>query len=208
MKFILIATMLACATPLLAGGDEVILKTGTLAEFDRSKTLVYQQDITLAQDQTLAEREIGQVILSADPKDPDGVRLAFHKDEGKRGLGRFPQSVGNPLFMYFVEAVIRDMAGFTGGSPFYIRNRVKDALVDRTEITTGTVEHNGQDIPVTRAVMSPFETDPNRERMQGFQDLTLTAVMSQEVTGWYLSLDATAQTDQEIVYQRSLTVQP
>lgn len=208
MKSILTALLLAFATPLFANGEAVILKTGTLADFDRSSTLVYAQDITLAQDQTLAEREIGEVILSADPKDDGNVMLAFHKDDGKRALGRFPQSVGNPLFMYFVEAVIRDMAGFTGGSPFYIRNRVKNALVNGTEITDGTIIHNGQNIDATIAVMRPFENDPNRERMQGFQDLTLAATLSEAVTGWYVSLEATAATDDTVVYQRRLEVQP
>lgn len=208
LKPILTALTLALAAPAFAGGDELILKTGTLADFDRSGALTYDQTITLAQNPTLAEREVGQVVLSANADDPAGVLLSFHKDDGQRKLGAFPQSVGNPLFMYFVETVIRDMAGITGGSPFYIRNRVKDALVNRTEVTQTTITRDDQQIPATQAVLIPFASDPNRDRMGGFGDLTLTVTMSDDVTGWYQSLDATAVKDGVTVYQRHLELQP
>lgn len=208
LKPILTALTLALAAPAFAGGDELILKTGTLADFDRSGALTYDQTITLAQNPTLAEREVGQVVLSANADDPAGVLLSFHKDDGQRKLGAFPQSVGNPLFMYFVETVIRDMAGITGGSPFYIRNRVKDALVNRTEVTQTTITQDDQQIPARQAVLIPFANDPNRDRMGGFGDLTLTVTMSDDVTGWYQSLDATAVKDGVTVYQRHLELQP
>lgn len=203
---LLIAYLLA--GPAFAGGDEIVLRTGTLADFDRTTSLVYDQSIQLARAPDLADREIGQVLLSGNPADPDDVLLRFEKGDAARKLGSFPQSVGNPLFMYFAETIIRDMAGFAGGSPFYIRNRVKDALLNRVTFTEETASFDGADIAVTRAVMRPFADDPNRERMQGFQDLVLTVIMSEDVTGWYLSLDATAKTDGEITYQRRLELQP
>ena len=32
------------------------------------------------------------------------------------------------MLLYFLEATVRDMARATGGSPFYIRNRMREAL--------------------------------------------------------------------------------
>lgn len=202
-----LALSLTLAAPAWAGGEELILKTGTLSDFDRSGTLIYDQSIVLAQNPSLAEREVGEVVLSANTDDPDGVLLTFHKADGQRRLGAFPQSVGNPLFMYFVETVIRDMAGFTGGSPFYIRNRIKEALVNRAQISQTKTPLDGKK-QMTQAVLVPFEDDPNHDRMQGFGGLTLTVVMSEDVTGWYQSLDATATEDGVIVYQRHLELRP
>lgn len=196
------------AGPALAGGDQVVLRTGTLDSYDRAAPLIYDQTIRLARDPALADREVGQVVLEADPDAPDSVLLRFDKGDASRRIGAFPQSVGNPLFMYFIETVIRDMAGFSGGSPFYIRNRMKDALVSNTSLTEGSTQWDGRDIAVTRARMRPFADDPNRDRMDGFQDLTIGVTMSDAVTGWYLALEATAAQGDNITYQRRLELRP
>ena len=49
-----------------------------------------------------------------------------------------------------------------------------------------------EDGGIVSVVIRPFEGDPNAERMQGFGDLALTVVMSEEVPGWYESLTAEA----------------
>lgn len=208
MKVILFVVSLLLAAPVLAGGDAVVMKTGTLADFDRATELVFDQQVTLANAQEMADRDLGQIVLLANPTDDEAVLLEFRRDEGKRRLGSFPQSVGNPLFMYFAESTIRDMANFAGGSPFYIRNRVKDAMVNRVTLREETRRFGEKEIPVTVAVMRPFENDPNRQRMRGFEDLTITAVMSDAVTGWYLSLDARAQMGEDTIYRRYLERTP
>lgn len=210
-SFLLLLTLcLGLAAPAGAGegGDLIVLKTGTLADFDRATDLIYDQITALPAAPELAEREVGQVVLAADPADDSAVTLSFQRGEATRRMGSFPQSVGNPLFMYAAEAVIRDMAHFAGGSPFYIRNRLKDALANRASFTEGTAQWNGAETDTLTAVMRPFEGDPNRARMQGFADLTLTVVMSDAVPGWYLSFDAEALSDGALVYRRKLELQP
>ena len=44
------------------------------------------------------------------------------------------------MIMYFVETVTRDMGESAGGSVFYIRNRIKEALVTPTEAVAGEAE--------------------------------------------------------------------
>jgi len=59
------------------------------------------------------------------------------QEEGKlRSQTSFPADVGNPLVMAFLEYTLRSMAQSTGGSPFYLRNRIKDSLR-----SGGTVEN-------------------------------------------------------------------
>ena len=37
--------------------------------------------------------------------------------------------VEHPILLFFLENVVRSMATQTGGSPYYIRNRIRDSLV-------------------------------------------------------------------------------
>ena len=84
------------------------------------------------------------------------------------------------------------MAQSAGGSPYYIRNRVKDALVQPAQIETGTAEVDGTTVDTRTVTLRPFESDPNRDRMAGWADLELRVTMSEAVPGWYLALEAEA----------------
>ena len=110
------------------------------------------------------------LVEGVDPSDGQpALELTQTTENRDRKIGPFPISGGDPVLTFFLEQTARDMATLTGGSPHYIRNRMKDALFRGGEIT--------RDNGVTTATFHPFEEDPNAERMNGFQSLTLTFVM-------------------------------
>ena len=110
--------------------------------------------------------------------DPSDGKPVLQLDEAtariSRKIGPFPVSGGDPSLTFFLETVARDMAALTGGSPFYIRNRIKEALFRGGEVVT----RDGQRI----ASFRPFADDPSRERMYGFDSLTLRFVLDDPST--------------------------
>lgn len=113
---------------------------------------------------------LGQII---DPSDNQPVLQLTQKTETRtRKIGPFPTSGGDPVLTFFLEQVTRDMASLTGGSPFYIRNRIKDAV-----FRGGQIAHENDSATAT---FQPFLQDPNASRMQGFQTLTLTFVLDND----------------------------
>ncbi|MCO6382090.1 MAG: hypothetical protein JXQ91_03070 [Vannielia sp.] len=179
-----LAAPLRAADPMDTAAYDLLFKEGTLDRFETGEALRYRREVSNALLPDAAARDTGEIVLSLDGGAPEKAQLKFVQDGKHRGLGEFPASVGNPVIMYFVETVVRDMAESTGGSPYYIRNRVKEALISPADIT----EADG----VVTVVMHPFEGDPNAERMKGFGTLTMTVVMSEDAPGWYRSLGAEA----------------
>ena len=113
----------------------------------------------------------GSVTLAevVDPSDQQPVlQLTQKTDSRTRRIGPFPISGGDPVLTFFLEQTARDMAGLTGGSPYYIRNRIKDAL-----FRGGQIARQGE---ASVATFTPFAEDPNAARMKGFETLTLTFV--------------------------------
>jgi hypothetical protein len=110
----------------------------------------------------------GKLLLEQviDPSDGAPV-LQLSEDSARvtRKIGPFPISAGDPTLVFFLESTSRDMAAMTGGSPFYIRNRLKDALFRGGKV----LEQDGFQV----AEFTPFADDPNAERMGAFKDLTL-----------------------------------
>lgn len=201
-----LAAGMAVAAPL--EGDEtydMLFREGTLDRIDRDAALVYSREVSNTLKPEAAARDSGDVKLTFRGDEAEMAMLAFHKDEKHRALGQFPASVGNPMIMYFYETVVRDMAEAAGGSPYYIRNRVKDALIAPSDIETGEAVVNGETVETRTIRMYPFADDPNVERMQGFGDLELRVTMSDAVPGWYMSLVAEASDGE--VYRSAVTYQ-
>ncbi len=186
---------------------DLLFKTGTLDEMSRDAVLDYRREVSIRENDALGERSSGTVRLTFAPEQM--AELEFRKDGKHRKIGEFPATVGNPMIMYFVETTIRDMAGTAGGSPYYIRNRVKAALLQSVPVETETVRYGGHDVAARSVTLHPFEDDPNIARMRGFGDLELTVVMSDDVPGWYYSLTARAQGNEETpAYISTLVLEP
>ena len=172
---------------------DLLFKNGTLDDISNDAALVYDRTVSNALNPDADARDTGEIRLSFDEERGSLLAsLQFTQGEKYRNLGSFPASVGNPMIMYFYESVIRDMGESAGGSVFYIRNRIKEALVTPTEAVSGEAEFQGRTIPTTTVTLRPFEGDPNAQAMQGWGELEMTVTMSEEVPGWYYTLTAKA----------------
>lgn len=132
----------------------------------------------------------GSVTLTQtiDPSDQKPVlELVETTDSRTRKIGPFPISGGDPVLTFFLEQTTRDMAKLTGGSPFYIRNRIKDAVF-RGGRFARTAE-------TATATFRPFEDDPNAARMQGFQTLTLTFLLDSDSSHPIREMQASTEGD-------------
>ena len=190
LGYLLIA--LFCLTaPLHAeeAGYDLIFRTGTLADQKEGATLRYGREIINAAHPEPGQRRRSEAVLLSIAAD-DKALLRAEIDGKHRPIGGFPASVGNPLAMYFMEATVRNLAAVTGGSPFYIRNRVKEALIKGTAVTQGIGRFDGADVATKIITMYPFRDGESRRLMGPFGALELRFTVSDAVPGWYLSLAA------------------
>ena len=105
-------------------------------------------------------------------------------------VSSWPVSSGNPIVPIFLESTLRTMSRVTGGSTFYIRNRIKEALGTGGTINQIEMQVAGQTVPAQEIVFEPFLKDKNRDRMGAFRDLKLVFVLSEKVPGDIVSFRA------------------
>ena len=114
---------------------------------------------------------MGESGASSFTLDADGAPRSFDVDS------KVP---GNPLLMVFLEQALRSVASATGGSPFYLRNRMREAL------SQGLAEDGD------RLVMRPFQNDANRARLGAFADMALSFELSKATPGMIVAMRAQA----------------
>jgi hypothetical protein len=153
------------ATPHLAG-----VAPGAVLRYDHVRHSDPAIGIGPDLDQAIA-LTMGDAGAASFTLDADGAPRSFDVDS------KVP---GNPLLMVFLENALRSVASATGGSPFYLRNRMREALA-------GGLTEDGD-----RIVMKPFENDANRARLGAFADMALSFELSQATPGMIVAMRAEA----------------
>ena len=198
MRFIPILAAMLLALPALAGpASDRIFSTAALDLVKTGQQVIYTHT---------REGNAGEELQLL----PDGeIRIRVQNDaEQKREavvtmgpIGKlkpvsiWPASSGNPILPIFLESALRAMSRTTGGSSFYIRNRIKEALGAGGQMNTVTLDVAGKQVTGTEIVFPLFENDKNRDRMGAFKDMSLTFVVSDRTPGDIIRF--TAQTPED-----------
>ncbi|MBK0399879.1 hypothetical protein H0I76_11815 [Limibaculum sp. M0105] len=134
------------------------------------------------------------------PAVEDGaLRLALGASESEvtlvegtrtRRLDPFPRASGNPVFIVFLESMLRAVAAQTGGSPFYLRNRIKEALWKGAVATPVSVRLGDAEVAAERLSYQPFAADSHKAELGELAGLTIEFVLAEGAPGRFVSLTA------------------
>ncbi len=189
----LLASFAVVASLSLAGAAAMAAPTGAalffetpfLADLPAGTTLSYSYHHTTT-DPSLGESfdEKMEMKIAAAPEDA-AKRVAdvdIFRGTQHREAGPFPVALGNPLALVLLEREAKEIAQLTKGSPFYIRNRMKEALMN-AKVEDIRLSYAGKDVPAWKLDMAPFATDPHKEQLQEIANRSYSFVFSQAVPG-------------------------
>lgn len=136
----------------------------------------------------------GEIELALIPGEAGERQAEVTLREGERVRSRATLSAGggHPLLVVFLETTARNVATLTGGSPFYLRNRMREALAAQNVVEPVEMVRDGSPMAAERLVFRPFAADPNRARLGAFADLELRVVVSDAVPGGFERFEAEA----------------
>jgi hypothetical protein len=111
-----------------------------------------------------------EVRLDVTPKKggQSAVKGSFLSQERRETMPEVEDAQSNPAILYFLEHDIRDMERLTKGKSAYFRKRIRMAMVDGATIRDTTVQYGGRALPAKEVALSPYETDPMRNRFEKY----------------------------------------
>lgn len=187
------------------------LPVGTILKYDYDKTVPEQpQPEADPETEVVAGFDEGSIVwtLVEGPEGDRGAEILLDRDGREVEVPVMPTSGGNPLSVLFLEQVSRSVSGLTGGSPFYIRNRMKEALLTEGTETTADVEVEGAQAEVRNVTLAPLADDPNTDKMRGFDALEITFTYGDDIPGGIYALEAELLNDDGVaVYREAMTFQ-
>ncbi|WP_428541037.1 hypothetical protein [Profundibacter sp.] len=186
---------------------DLVFSTGVLDNIPQQKIVTYDHMRLGPKDSGLHLIVNGSVSLTVVAADTGGNEAILEmRDNGiLRNRTPFPVDGGNPLVMAFLESFLRSMAQITGGSPFYLRNRIKESLRSGGQVMPTTISIGGETMPATQIAFQPFQHDKNAAKMGDFAMLTLTFVVSDDVPGGFALFSAsTPMIDGKSLYRETM----
>lgn len=194
----LILSLMLLAQPLAAGGfSDAVFAPATLQGTLGAEPLRYAHVLRMPELPKTDARPLTPAVALDDvftlSKSQD-ARLVLDRVSGDNAqpISDFAVTSANPMLIYFLESTARNMTEITGGSPFYIRNRLREALAKPelgpvADVATGDTTAMAHEI-----ILHPFAEDKMRHRMGAFAELTLRLVVAFDQPGRILALSADA----------------
>jgi hypothetical protein len=151
----------------------LLFETPALIEVPTGTTLIYRLERTVAPGLGADAGGAGLVAsvstveLSLQPDPTDGRRAVIEIVTGERrqAAGTFPSLVGNPVLLVLLERDVAEMSRRLRGSPYYLRNRLREALGEATPAVPTRLNFSGRRVEGWRVAVSPFAQDRHRDKL-------------------------------------------
>jgi hypothetical protein len=180
------ALSLAFAGPVLAGPDaaSLLFESPALIGVPTGTTLIYRLERIGADPGAVPATSTVELSLRADLESGGrNVHVAIVTGERRQPAGPFPSLVGNPVLLLFLERDVAEMSRTLRGSPYYIRNRIREALGAATLAEPARFAFDGREIEGWRVTVSPFGHDRNREKLREHAGKRYEFTLSDAVPG-------------------------
>ena len=199
------------AQPLAAGGfSDAVFAPATLQGTLGTEALRYGHVLRMPELPKTDARPLTPAVVLDDVftlTRPQEARLVLERVTGDdtQPISDFAATSANPVLIYFLESTARNMTEITGGSPFYIRNRLREALGKPDLGPATAVATSGTTATAHEIILRPFAEDKMRDRMGAFAELTLRFVVAPDQPGRILAMSADAVAV-DATYHESLTL--
>lgn len=206
----LFAGLAMVTTSIFAGtptGTEMLFDSTNFDDVKIGTTLTYTHARSADEKIPVRAIEDGSVTVARIGSDGGAERtvVTFKNGKAKRQLDHLPADRGNPIFVVFLESSVNSVTFATKGSPFYIRNRIKEAFSSGGKVTETVIELGGTEADATQIEYRPFKGDRNAEKMgAAFENLSLRFTMSNAVPGQFVSMTTQAKVDETVYFIEEL----
>jgi hypothetical protein len=170
----------------------LLFESPALVEVPTGTTLIYRLERSVAPSLDAEvggaglKSSISTIELSLQPDLQSGGRRAeieIVTGERRQAAGTFPSLVGNPVILVMLERDVNEMSRLLRGSPYYLRNRIREALGETTRAEPARLGFAGRQVEGWRVAVTPFAQDRHRDKLGAYAAKRYEFTLSDAVPG-------------------------
>lgn len=170
----------------------ILFETRHLDLIDKGSEVTYRFEKTGSDERLVGKDYADDIRLGVAKIDGNGARdVVFRVFTGgnARDPQNWPELTINPLFVWYLDRSVATFNSLAGGSQMYLKHKMRQALGEATAEDV-KVDYNGKQIDAQKITIAPFASDPSASKMQGFHNSAFTIVVSNQVPGFFVDLQA------------------
>ncbi|RXF74593.1 hypothetical protein [Hansschlegelia zhihuaiae] len=175
----------AAAAPAIV---DLVFYAPHFAKVENGSTITYHF-VRRAEDPKLEPSFEDEVKVKVGPEGAENS-VIINAFTGARALSMPNMSkTGNPVIVALMEQDVTEMHKLLGGSPFYFRNRMRQAMSGETPAEPIKLEYDGKIVDGWKVTLKPFGDDlKNRGKLGEFAERTYELTFSEAVPGGLYTL--------------------
>lgn len=168
--------------------QKLVYDTSHLQNTRTNDVIEYHYQAKLLDGEQLDDNIVLTVTAETDEQRRD-VSINFLSGEQKLNLPDFPGYRGNPVIIAMLEHLAQKLGQETGGGVLYFRNRIRDALSDKSvEVELAAAEYESKTIDSQMIRLKPFVNDPYLGAHPQYLSTEIKLVLSDMVPGGVLTI--------------------
>ncbi|MBA4132627.1 MAG: hypothetical protein C0519_14530 [Hyphomicrobium sp.] len=195
------ALALAIAVPFAAGpaaadqyeAADLIFKSRHLDLVPKGTGVAYKFEHTVSDEKLMGKPFTDDVKIAVTDVNAEGQRVldvTVFTGERQRPVQNYDGLTINPVFIWFLDKSVENFRTVAGGKQPYLKGRMKEAFVEKPKLEDVKVEFGGKTIDAKKVTIEPFVNDPNKHKMQGYENSKFSFVMSKDIPGYFYEMNA------------------
>jgi hypothetical protein len=170
----------------------ILFETRQLDLIDKGAEVTYRFEKTGSDERLVGKDYTDDIRLGVAKVDDKGGRDVVFKvftGEHARDPQNWPELTINPLFIWYLDRAVATFNSLAGGNQMYLKHKIREALGNATAEET-KVEYGGKTVDGYKVTVTPFADDMSASKMQGFHKAAFSVVVSNQVPGYFVDLQA------------------
>lgn len=179
------------ADPVKRTAVDLLFESKHLELLGKGMETTYRLDRTVSDPKLLGEAFSDDIRVGVKDVDAAGKRevvVRLFTGERARDPHTETELTGNPLLVVFLDRSVSNFAIVGGGNRNYLKQKFREALLDKAEVQPAKVEFDGKTFDGYRITVAPYAADKNAQRMLGYEGSKFTFLVSDAVPGYLVDL--------------------
>lgn len=186
MPFVSIA-----ATAETPAAVDAIFNSRHLDLVNKGGNVLYKFDHKVSDEKLLGQGFSDDIKINVTDVTAEGARdldVTVFTGDRQRPVQNYEGLSINPVFVWFLDKAVENLRIVAGGKQPYLKGRIRDAFVDRAKIEPVKITYAGKEVEGFKVTMVPFENDPNKHKMKGYEKSAFSFLISKDVPGYFYEL--------------------
>lgn len=115
------------------------------------------------------------------------VTIEMYSGERAREPNHSSGLDGNPMLVVYLDTALGHFRQLAGGDYSYLKNRFSKSF-ESAKVLPVKVTYKGADVDGYRVTVQPFEQDPSKSKMRGFEVSEFTLTLSDKIPGQFAQM--------------------